>query len=491
MKKAFYTLFPLSLCHIFGLAALQVSVITFFFNRIYALIPLVLFGILTLAAPFLVRFGYFLPVVSRGRRENNEVALTIDDGPDPGFTPHLLELLQRYKIEATFFVTGENAEKNPALITEIISRGHTIGNHSYTHDPLLMLRTRRTLKDEIEKTREELQTRGVSPLAFRPPAGITNPRLWKVLLSLGMYCVNFSCRAFDRGNRNIDGLAQKILRKVKPGDIILLHDRMPGKDIDRDRLMGEMDELFSGIIKSGIKVVPLEVLTGKPVMADAGKEKADAVAAFYDGIAEIYDREQKDSPVSFVRNREYEIVSSRLFPALKPSGSVLEIGAGTGLYTRAIAGRCRDLTAVETSEKMLNILKGKTGDAGLTNIISVHADILTYQTGRKFDLVCSFSSFEYIADMEKLIVTISKWIKPGGSLYFTTANRSVFRFFGQIGNALRQGIWLHARSGKKIERILRGAGFTHIKINDHVMKTFFSQGILLEVSAVMKSNPEA
>ena len=112
-----------------------------------------------------------------------------------------------------------------------MAHGHSIGNHSYKHDPLLMLRKRKTVFKEISKCQNILQKYGIITFAFRPPAGIMNPRLRKVLLDLNMYCINWSCRAFDAGNRKINRLAKKILKKVKADDIVLLHDVNPGTKI--------------------------------------------------------------------------------------------------------------------------------------------------------------------------------------------------------------------------------------------------------------------
>ena len=203
-------------------------------------IPLGFFVLLCLVAPFLPGFGFFLPVISRRQTVFRVVALTFDDGPDPDVTPQLLELLRRHGVPATFFVAGARAEQHPELIREILARGHTLGNHSYHHDLLLMLRSRAKLHEEVARTQDALSAFAIRPLIFRPPVGITNPRLLGVLRELGMYCVTFSCRALDRGNRRIAGLAAIILKKVCAGDIILLHDVAPkgGKGIEE--WFGEM-----------------------------------------------------------------------------------------------------------------------------------------------------------------------------------------------------------------------------------------------------------
>ena len=135
------------------------------------------------------------------------------------------------RLPATFFVTGKKAENHPDLVQAILADGHLVGNHTYRHDNLVMLKSTETLAHEIQSAQDVLRSFGIVPLAFRPPVGITNPRLREVLRATGMYAVNFSCRAGDGGNRWTRHLARKILARVRPDDILMLHDVRP-KDPD-------------------------------------------------------------------------------------------------------------------------------------------------------------------------------------------------------------------------------------------------------------------
>jgi peptidoglycan/xylan/chitin deacetylase (PgdA/CDA1 family) len=249
-----------------GMTALLLSGLLLLIRPPLAAIPLGFFILLCLVAPFLPGVGFFLPVISRRETVFRAVALTFDDGPDPDVTPQLLEFLRRHGIPATFFVAGAKVERHPGLIREILSWGHTLGNHSYHHDPLLMLRSRVKLREEIARTQDALSAFAVRPLTFRPPVGITNPRLPGVLRELGMYCVTFSCRAFDRGNRRIAGLAEIILKKVRPGDIILLHDVAPKGREGIEGWLAEMEGIVSGLKRQGYQILSLEELIDRPVM---------------------------------------------------------------------------------------------------------------------------------------------------------------------------------------------------------------------------------
>ncbi len=248
-----------------GIISLLLALPLFFISPALATVPLFLFLLLCLGAPFFPCFGFFLPIISRGKPGTNGVALTFDDGPSPASTPILLDILARYGLPATFFVVGEKAAAHPQLIMDILARGHAIGNHSLRHDHLLMLRRLKTLQADIHKTQGILKEIGIQPLVFRPPVGISNPRLAKVLAGEGLITVNYSCRALDRGNRSINRLAARILDRLQPGDIIMLHALPPHREKQSDYWQQELECLFAAL-KNNHTVVSLEKIIQCPVM---------------------------------------------------------------------------------------------------------------------------------------------------------------------------------------------------------------------------------
>jgi peptidoglycan/xylan/chitin deacetylase (PgdA/CDA1 family) len=257
---------PLSPAERVGIGSLLVAILLLFFDVRLSIIPSAGFVLLCAAAPFFPRFGFYLPVISRGVSNKKAVALTFDDGPDPLATPQVLELLLKHQVKATFFVTGKKAAEHPELIKEILVHGHSIGNHSYSHDNLLMFRRIKTIADEIESAQNVLSDFGIVPLAFRPPVGITGPRLRPALLDSGMYVVNFSCRAGDGGNRWIKNISKKILKRIRPGDIVVLHDVRPHQQSLYMYWLNEIDLIVSGIKEKGLAVLPLAEIIGRPVM---------------------------------------------------------------------------------------------------------------------------------------------------------------------------------------------------------------------------------
>lgn len=476
------TICPISAAHLTGIASIKLAVIAAFFRLEFAAIPLAGFILLCGAASLIPRSRFFLPVISRGHSGKKAVAITFDDGPDPLTTPLLLDMLSKHSVRAAFFITGIRAARYPDIVRDIISKGHDIGNHSYSHNPLLMFKRSSDLYSEIASTQKILASFDVTTCVFRPPVGVTNPKLWRALLRLGLVCVTFSRRAGDFGNRRISGMAQRILNGLRPDDIIMLHDVMPSRGMDRDAWLGEVERILTGIRQKGLDILSLSEIISRTVMT-AGKPDAASgpVTSFYDGLADSYDHEQFKTGVSLAKRRECEIVSANLFRLLKSSDRILEIGAGTGIFTLPMAQRCREITAVDLSPAMISVLRAKAEAANADNIRCIVGDITKRNDLSGFDVICSFSSFEYIADLPAFVKHLAPLLKPGGLFYFTTSHRSFFRFFTQLGNAMRQGLWLHARSKAEIAGILKSAGFHAERVSDYLFKSLISGGMILEV----------
>jgi SAM-dependent methyltransferase len=245
------------------------------------------------------------------------------------------------------------------------------------------------------------------------------------------------------------------------------------------------------LTEKGLEVVPLGRLIGREVMRRGGSPgEVHPASLFYDGLAADYDREQFCSPVSIVRKPEYALFEARLPSLFSPSDRVLEIGAGTGIFTLAIARRCREVTAVDISAGMLKILEGKAAGEGLTNIRTITGDVETVDIGGGYAVACAFSSLEYLSNLPIFFRRLSNRIEPGGTLYFITARRSLFRLFAQIGNAMRQGLWLKAHSRRELETMLSASGFGEIRVTSHLLKSWISGGILLEVAARRRIDPD-
>jgi peptidoglycan/xylan/chitin deacetylase (PgdA/CDA1 family) len=250
MKNKFSFLSP---AQITGIIFLSAAAAVFFINSLLAAVIAIFYILLCIAAAFFPQSNFYLHVISRGHTGKNLVALTFDDGPAEPTTRQILALLDKYAVKATFFVSGVNVLKHPEIIKETIARGHTIGNHSLHHNPFLMLGSYNYLYEEIFRAQEALKEMGVNTMAFRPPVGIINPKLSPVMDKLGMFCVTFSCRAFDAGNRRVKNLGSKILKKVKADDIVLLHDVPPSGKENSVILLSEIEAILAGLIVKDLK----------------------------------------------------------------------------------------------------------------------------------------------------------------------------------------------------------------------------------------------
>jgi peptidoglycan/xylan/chitin deacetylase (PgdA/CDA1 family) len=163
-----------------------------------------------------------LPAASGAR---GEVALTLDDGPDPGVTPLVLDLLDRHGTRATFFCVGERVRRHAELAREIVRRGHCIENHSQSHRHDFSLLGPAGMRTEIARAQDSIEAAtGGTPQFFRAPAGLRNPFLEPVLQGLGLKLASWTRRGFDTVTGDADTVYRRLTRNLGRGDILLLHD---------------------------------------------------------------------------------------------------------------------------------------------------------------------------------------------------------------------------------------------------------------------------
>lgn len=203
----------------------------------------------------------YAELVWRGSGKRAEVALTFDDGPEPEHTRRILAILERAGVKATFFVIGRKVELHPELAAEIVRQGHSIGLHGYDHDRFLALRTpERIVEDLLAAQQAVSKAAGDVPMLFRPPIGITSPRVDAAARKLGLTMVAWSVKGVDgvRGAR-ADKVAARIARKVRPGSIVLMHDALE-RSGEEPASVAALERVLAAIHEKGLKVVPLEEL---------------------------------------------------------------------------------------------------------------------------------------------------------------------------------------------------------------------------------------
>lgn len=173
-------------------------------------------------------------------------ALTFDDGPHPLYTPRLLDVLARHGARATFFVVGEQARRHPEIVARAAAEGHTIGNHTFSHAAVPAI-------PRCERVAElRACAAALGPHAgrlFRPPYGFQSVGSRLDALRLGYDVICWSLSAFDWQPREAGWMAEFMIRRITPGTIMLLHDRLHTADTqaagDRTAMIAAVDALLA------------------------------------------------------------------------------------------------------------------------------------------------------------------------------------------------------------------------------------------------------
>lgn len=162
----------------------------------------------------------FIGTPGKGR----QLALTYDDGPNDPDTLRLLDVLAKHGVKATFFMIGRYVEQRPDIVHRIVAEGHEVGNHTYMH-PVLSLCDAGNVRAELERCARALSAADV-PAAklFRPPFGARRPATLRIARELGYTPVMWSVWCFDWKETTADRVEAHAVKRIRGGDVILLHD---------------------------------------------------------------------------------------------------------------------------------------------------------------------------------------------------------------------------------------------------------------------------
>jgi peptidoglycan/xylan/chitin deacetylase (PgdA/CDA1 family) len=210
------------------------------------------------------RTQFLVPTVWHGTPKSPALALTFDDGPDPEFTPKVLDLLRRHDARATFFVVGQRAEAHPELVLRAASEGHLIGSHTYSHAHTFHFWTARRMASDVQRGIDVVRKiTGSAPRWFRPPQGLRVPTLRDALARVksATSCVTWSVRGIDATSRSSDAIVARVAKGLRRGAIVTLHDgRGFGGTNDRTPTLSALEQLLPMIDARGLSCVTLDAL---------------------------------------------------------------------------------------------------------------------------------------------------------------------------------------------------------------------------------------
>jgi peptidoglycan-N-acetylglucosamine deacetylase len=207
-------------------------------------------SLLARATPrILWRVGTWAPVV----------ALTFDDGPDPVYTPQILDILARHQARATFFLIGENARRHPDIVAHIRGAGHEVGNHTDTQGSTALMSMSR-FSDSLLRAEAALARPAEEPRLFRPGGGVIRPAQLDLAIRRGYSCVLGSAYAWDPYRPPAGYIRWAIAKNLGPGAIVVLHDAGG----DRSNTVAALPGILEAGRAKGLRFVTVSDLLSAP-----------------------------------------------------------------------------------------------------------------------------------------------------------------------------------------------------------------------------------
>ena len=220
----------------------------------WLILPSAIYLALIIYGSSVIQANFFAPAYCAANSAEKIIALSFDDGPHKEYTPKVLSLLAQHHATATFFVIGKNIQGNESLLKQIITEGHSIGNHSYTHGFFIDFKNVQGFKDELNQTAELVfSIIGKRMKLFRPPYGVTTPNLAKAAKLLDYSIIGWNIRSLDTTNDTVEIITQRVQTQIKSGAIILFHDTS-AKTIEA------LKQTLNFAQENGYKIVSVEQL---------------------------------------------------------------------------------------------------------------------------------------------------------------------------------------------------------------------------------------
>jgi peptidoglycan/xylan/chitin deacetylase (PgdA/CDA1 family) len=218
-------------------------------------------------ATYAVRSQLLGETIWRGKADSGAVALTFDDGPSPD-TSAVLDVLRERDLKATFFMIGRAVERHPQVARRVAAEGHEVGNHSYSH-PVYLFRSASETARQLERAQAVIESAtGVRPRLSRPPCGVRTRAYFRAARRLGLRTVQWDAAGFDWKDIAAREIANRVLKDVRAGSIILLHDGDSACREDRRRTVAALPHIVEGLNARGLCVAPLAEVLGEARMPE-------------------------------------------------------------------------------------------------------------------------------------------------------------------------------------------------------------------------------
>lgn len=214
------------------------------FSYWYLVIWIKLFLLIQFCGAYFIGLNFHVDSVNRLRTNEKKILLTFDDGPHNPNTAKVLEVLKKHHVKAVFFLIGKNIAGNEAVVKQIVADGHQIGNHSFSHHNWIDVWSTKKVSRDFLDCQNLINAFQPDSQLFRPPYGVTNPNIAKAVKQLNLRSIGWNIRSYDTSIKDIEKIKQRILSQLKPGAIILLHDRL-------DFMPELLEILISAIKKKG------------------------------------------------------------------------------------------------------------------------------------------------------------------------------------------------------------------------------------------------
>lgn len=228
-------------------------------------LPLGAYALMMADGVFRPASAVLYPTVVRGRTDRPQVALSFDDGPDPEITPAVLDILADHQARATFFVIGRYLDQHRALGERLHREGHELGNHSWQHSHFQNFYSAAGHGAEIDRCAQLIKsvTRSKQEPLYRPPIGLKSPAMARAAHKRNLKVVAWSIHSRDTITRDPRAIANGVVKRSRPGDIVLLHDGHDREQRHRPLILQVLPLLLQGLRERGLNSVTVSELSGE------------------------------------------------------------------------------------------------------------------------------------------------------------------------------------------------------------------------------------